>query len=59
MKYLGKIIFWFCIIVIGFVVYDWNKAKKRGEAFNPLRSFGENVHYVTWEVWKGWSDPKK
>tara|TARA_Y100000389_G_C17271808_1_gene418386 strand:- start:532 stop:720 length:189 start_codon:yes stop_codon:yes gene_type:complete len=56
MKYLGKILFWFFLIVAGFVFYDWDKAKTAGMEFNPLHSFGENVHFVVWEVWTGWSE---
>ena len=56
MKWIGKILFWFFLIVAGLVFYDWDQAKQKGKAFNPLRSFGENIHYVTWEVWRGWSD---
>jgi hypothetical protein len=56
MKWIGKILFWFFIIVAGLTFWDWDQAKQKGEAFHPLRSFGENIHYVVWEVWTGVSD---
>ena len=41
MKWIGKILFWFFLITAGLVFYDWDQAKQKGKAFNPLRSFGD------------------